>query len=122
MIRSSIWSARANSSKRSGRPRWWQLKTKLPLVGLVLVLAGCRQDMHDQPKYRPFAKGAFWPDERSVRPLVDGTVARGKLKTDTRLWKGRNADGTFIADLPMPLTKDLLVRGQQRFNIYCTPC
>jgi len=93
----------------------------LLLAGLAL-LAGCRQDMHDQPKYKPFAKSNFWPDERSARPLVDGTVARGKLKTDTRMWKGRNPDGTFVNEFPMPVTKALLERGQQRFNIYCTPC
>ena len=88
----------------------------------ALLLAGCRQDMHDQPKYKPSAKSAFWPDQRSARPVVEGTVARGKLKTDTRLWKGRAADGTFVTELPVPVTKALLLRGQQRFNIYCTPC
>lgn len=94
----------------------------IAVFGPLLLLAGCRQDMHDQPKYKPFSRSAFWPDQRSVRPLVQGTVARGKLKTDTRMWKGRTADGAFINDLPMPLTKELLVRGQQRYNIYCTPC
>jgi mono/diheme cytochrome c family protein len=97
----------------------------LPLLaaaGMALALTGCRQDMHDQPKYKPFAKSSFWPDQRSVRPMVDGTVARGKLKTDTRLWKGRVADGSFITELPVPVTKALLLRGQDRYNIYCTPC
>ena len=89
--------------------------------GLAL-LTGCRQDMHDQPKYKPYAQSSFWPDQRSARPAIDGAVARGKLKTDTRLWKGRAADGTFITEIPMPVTKALLMRGQQRFNIYCTPC
>ena len=78
--------------------------------------------MHDQPKYKPFAHSSFWPDQRSVRPLVDGTIARGKLKTDTKMWKGRNTDGTFVTELPVPVTKALLVRGQARYNIYCTPC
>jgi mono/diheme cytochrome c family protein len=78
--------------------------------------------MHDQPRYKPFSGTSFWPDQRSARPVVDGTVARGKLKTNTRLWKGRGADGSFIADFPMTLTKALLVRGQERYNIYCTPC
>ena len=89
--------------------------------GLAL-LTGCRQDMHDQPSYKPYAQSSFWPDQRSARPAIDGAVARGKLKTDTRLWKGRAADGTFITEIPMPVTKALLMRGQQRFNIYCTPC
>jgi mono/diheme cytochrome c family protein len=92
------------------------------LLGAAAVLSGCRQDMHDQPKYKPFQQSSFWPDQRSSRPLVDGTVARGKLKTDTKLWKGRNADGSFVNELPVPVTRDLLLRGQQRFAIYCTPC
>ena len=90
-------------------------------AGLALM-TGCRQDMHDQPSYKPYAQSSFWPDQRSARPAIDGTVARGKLKTDTRLWKGRAADGTFITSIPMPVTKALLERGQQRYNIYCTPC
>lgn len=96
----------------------------LPLLAFGALLAGtsCRQDMHDQPKYKPYSQSSFWPDQRSSRPAIDGTVARGRLKTDTRLWKGKAADGTFINELPMPLTKALLERGQARFNIYCTPC
>ena len=94
----------------------------LPLLAGLVLLGSCRQDMHDQPKYKPFAASSFWPDQRSARPIVDGTVARGKLKTDTRLWKGRASDGSFVTELPVPVTKALLERGQQRFNIYCTPC
>ena len=94
----------------------------LPLLAGLVLLGSCRQDMHDQPKYKPFAASSFWPDQRSARPIVDGTVARGKLKTDTRLWKGRAGDGSFVTELPVPVTKALLERGQQRFNIYCTPC
>jgi len=97
-------------------------KQAVLLFGLVLLATGCRQDMHDQPKYKPFAHSSFWPDQRSVRPLVDGTIARGKLKTDTKMWKGRNTDGTFVTELPVPVSKALLVRGQARYNIYCTPC
>lgn len=98
-------------------------KSLLVLAGFALAMSvSCRQDMHDQPKYKPFAASSFWPDQRSVRPAIDGTVARGKLKTDARLWKGKATDGTFINELPMPLSKALLERGQARYNIYCTPC
>lgn len=106
--------------------RWWPLKSKsLTLViasAALLLTVSCRQDMHDQPKYKPYAVSSFWPDQRSARPAVDGTVARGRLKTDARLWKGKAVDGTFINELPMPLTKAVLERGQARYNIYCTPC
>jgi cytochrome c553 len=99
-----------------------RINSLLLTLGCAFLLGACRQDMHDQPKYKPFAQSSFWPDQRASRPLVDGTIARGKLKTDTRLWKGRNSDGSFITELPVPVTKALLERGQQRFNIYCTPC
>jgi len=91
------------------------------LLPLVLTLVACRQDMHDQPRYRPYAESKFWPDQRSARPVVDGTVARGYLKTDTKFYKGREGDA-FVTQIPVPVTKELLERGQNRFNIYCTPC
>ena len=92
---------------------------------LVLLAAAaftaCRQDMHDPPRYRPLAKSAFYPDGRASRPIIDGTVAWGKLKSDTRMYKGK-AGNDFITEIPMPVTEGLLTRGQQRFNIYCSPC
>jgi mono/diheme cytochrome c family protein len=84
-------------------------------------MAGCRLDMHDQPRHRPLGASSFFPDGRSARPLVDGTVARGKLKTDTRMFKGKAGDA-FVTDIPVPVDEALLARGQERFNIYCSPC
>jgi mono/diheme cytochrome c family protein len=87
----------------------------------ALSLAGCRQDMHDQPRYKPLAKSAFFGDERSARPLVADTVARGHLKDDPLLYTGKL--GTDFADaFPFPVDAKLLARGQERFQIYCTPC
>jgi len=87
----------------------------------VLALAGCRQDMHDQPRFKPLAKSDFYPDLRSERPQVEGTVARGQLHEDTYFYSGKiGADpGDYM---PFPATEDVLARGQQRFNIYCAPC
>lgn len=86
-----------------------------------LFLAGCRQDMHDQPKYRPFRKSDFFGDGRSARPLVSGTVARGELRDDLLFASGKS--GTAFADtFPMPVDEPLLRRGQERFRIYCSPC
>jgi mono/diheme cytochrome c family protein len=77
--------------------------------------------MQDQPKFFPQRGTSFYADHRSVRPQVAGTVARsqGEL-TDylhTGLVDGKEADG-----LPVPLTAEVMARGQERFNIYCTPC
>jgi hypothetical protein len=87
----------------------------------VLALAGCRQDMHDQPKYKPLAESNFFPDLRSARAPVDGTVARGQLHEDTYFYTGKfeNTPGDYM---PFPVTEDVLKRGQERFNIFCSPC
>jgi cytochrome c len=98
------------------------LRTRILLpIAAAVVLAGCRQDMHDQPRFKPYAGTSFFPDGRSARPALDGTVSRGHLKTDARLHKGREGDG-FTAQIPLPVTKAFIERGQARFNIYCTPC
>ncbi|HLY17116.1 MAG TPA: cytochrome c [Bryobacteraceae bacterium] len=85
------------------------------------VLAGCRQDMQDQPKYIPLRPSSFFADGRSERPLVEGTVARGHLEADTVFYTGK-ADGKPVAAFPFPVTREVLDRGQERFNIYCSPC
>jgi cytochrome c len=95
---------------------------RLILAGAaVLLMAGCRQDMHDQPRFRPYSESKFWPDGRSARPIIENTVARGYLRADTKVYKGREGDG-FVLQIPVPVNKALLQRGQQRYNIYCTPC
>jgi len=87
----------------------------------ILVLAGCRQDMQDEPKFFPQRGTTFYPDGRSVRPQVANTVARNQGDEDsyfyTGLVNGKEGDG-----LPIDLTADTMARGQERFNIYCTPC
>ena len=86
-----------------------------------LVLLGCRQDMHVQPKYVPEAPSAFFADGRSVRQPVEGSVPRGELRTDELLYTGR-VNGV-VADLfPFPITAADLARGRERYNIYCSPC
>ena len=96
---------------------------KISRLGLLAIslLAGCRQDMHDQPRYKPLAQSDFFADLRSARPPVEGTVARGQLHEDTYLYTGKigNSPGDYM---PFPVTADLLARGRERFNIYCSPC
>ena len=87
-----------------------------------VVLGGCRQDMHDQPKFIPLRPSSFFDDGRSARPIPEGTVARGHLNDDTLLYTGKGPDGKPVNDFPFPVTKEVILRGQQRFNIYCTPC
>ena len=91
---------------------------------MVLCLAAtvaCRQDMQDQPKFVPLRGSNFFADGRSARPLPEGTVARGHLRADTAFYTGKTG-ANFIDDIPFPVTRAVLDRGQERFNIYCTPC
>jgi mono/diheme cytochrome c family protein len=91
-------------------------------LGLVsLAAAGCRQDMHDQPKYKPYRRTDFFGDARSERPLVEDTVARGQLRVDAAYFTGKQGQ-TPIEAVPVALTPALMARGQERFGIYCTPC
>jgi mono/diheme cytochrome c family protein len=101
------------------------LHINLKLGAVVLVLASgvaCRQDMHDQPKYIPLRPSDFFGDARSERPLLEGTVARGHLNDDVAFYTGRGPDGKFVKDFPFAVTRDVILRGQDRFNIYCAPC
>jgi mono/diheme cytochrome c family protein len=98
---------------------------RLSVIGVaasVALVVGCRQDMHDQPKYRPLAASRFWDNGASARPLVENTVARGHLDEDVEFYTGKTASGTLLEVLPLPLTAELLKRGQQRFDVYCSPC
>jgi hypothetical protein len=89
---------------------------------LALAAIGCRSDMQNQPKYIPLRPSSFFSDGRSERPLIAGTVARGHLDDDALLDSGKGPDGKFSDDFPFPVTRDVVLRGQDRFNIYCTPC
>jgi hypothetical protein len=85
------------------------------------VLAGCRQDMQDQPKFVPQRGTDFYADGRSARPQVENTVARGQLHEDTYFYTGL-IDGKEGDVMPFPVTMEVLQRGQERYNVYCTPC
>jgi len=99
------------------------LTTSLVALALASVTAaGCRQDMHDAPRYDPLEASDLFLNGSSARPLVEGTVARGQLHADTLLYTGKGPDGQPAAMFPFPITSADLDRGQQRFNVYCAPC
>lgn len=92
-------------------------------VALLGALAACRQDMHDQPKLEPLERSTFFADGRASRPHVAGTVARGELDLDDHFHRGK-VDGKPAETFPgeVPLTREFLERGRERFDIYCAPC
>ena len=87
----------------------------------VLVLPACRQDMHDAPRYDPLEPSAFFADGRSARQPPQNTVARGQLRADEHLYAGK-VNGQLATTFPMPVNAPLLLRGQERFNVFCSPC
>jgi len=95
-----------------------------PLVVAALCLlaaTACRQDMHNTPTAQPLRESLFVKGVSTSRPLVEGTVARGTLQDDAAFFTGKS--GAVAVDaLPFPLTAEVLDRGEQRFNIYCSPC
>jgi hypothetical protein len=91
------------------------------IVAACVALAACRQDMHDAPRYDPLEQSAFFANGSAARPLVANTVARGHLREDELLYTGK-INGQASTEFPMPVTKAVLDRGQERFNVYCAPC
>lgn len=102
-------------------------------VGIILVY-GCEnamRDMYDQPKYKPFEKSEFFPDEQSARPLVAGTIAHASggfsgpssgREGVRKIYTEAGEIDPVKGDLPFPVTLHLLQRGQERYDIYCAPC
>jgi mono/diheme cytochrome c family protein len=90
-------------------------------VVAVLLAAGCRQNMHNQHKVKTLAASDFFPDGQGARPIPAHTVARGDLR-EGWAYSGLDAANKPVAQLPFPLTREVLLRGEQRFNIYCSPC
>jgi len=92
----------------------------------LLLMAGCRQDMQDQPKIISQRGSEMFADHRGARPQIVNTVARGQLREDSYFYTGviQGANGYREEQnvMPFPVTLEVLRRGQERFNIYCTPC
>jgi hypothetical protein len=92
------------------------------LAFAALLGGACRQDMHDQPRVKPLAESAFFADGSGARPLPAHTVARGELRADRALHTGRHEDDSLLTELPVPLDRMILLRGRERYDIFCAPC
>jgi len=91
------------------------------IFAAALSASACRQDMQDQPRYKPLASTSFFDDGRSARPPIEDTVARGQLHLDQARYTGME-NGKPIEFFPIQITHADLVRGEERFNIFCSPC
>jgi hypothetical protein len=120
----SAFSSQLSASGAVGRV----VRGGVTVAGLaaLLAVAGCRQDMQNQPKLIPQRGSEMFADHRGARPQVMNTVARGQLREDSYFYTGviEGANGYREEQnlMPFPVTMEVLKRGQERFNIYCTPC
>lgn len=120
------------------------------LIACCLTVCGCEQQMSRQASYRPLQPSAFFPNNMSARPLVPGTMPREHLQKDASYYTGKlgkstlatqttgvialaatspyaalaisRVGGPYVEHLPMPLTEKVLLRGQERFEVYCAMC
>jgi hypothetical protein len=104
----------AGSGRKIGR-------VLLVVFAAAAAAAGCRQDMHDTPRYEPFEASTFYPDGRASRQAPAGTVARGWLRDDELLHTGK-VGGVIANEFPFAIGREELARGQERYTIFCTPC
>ncbi len=91
------------------------------LLMTVSLLSACRIDMHVQPRQNPLSRSDFYTDQRSARAPVEGTVARGQLHEDSYFYTGKIGNNPGDA-MPFAVTKEILERGRERYNIFCVPC
>lgn len=108
-----------STPRRKRFPGGWTLAA----VTILLVCSGCRLDMHVQPRYNPYDPTDFFNDGQSARMPVAGTVSRGDLTLgpDELLYTGK-VNGAVATGFPFPITREILDRGRERFNINCSPC
>ena len=114
------------------------------LTGLLVISVGCRRDMQDQPKMKPYRGTSFFGDGTSMRQPIEGTIPRGQLRSDAEYYTGKKANAarptatpatqqqtagapanTYPDDVdtfPFPVTKEVVDRGRERYEIFCTAC
>lgn len=100
-------------------PTW----TKLFIFIVVLTfLTACQENMRDQPRYEPLEESTFFQDRQSSRPIIEDTVPRSRDVENDALIKGRSPEGALLEEIPVDITLELLQRGQERYDIFCSPC
>src|ERR1700752_1695271 len=118
-----------------------RFRNKFGIGVLLVVVCGaggaCRRDMQDQPKMKPYRGTSFFGDGLSMRQPIPGTIPRGFLRTDTELFTGKKAKSSSsvstaasttnpytddIDTFPFPITKETVIRGKERYEIFCSVC
>lgn len=79
-------------------------------------------DMDYQAYYKAQATNDFFADGRSARPQIEGTVALGQLYEDTALHYGKDSEGEWVNEFPIPVTMEMMERGQRQYRVTCVLC
>jgi len=136
--------AHSKESRVAGRRLGVRQLVGAMVLPLLFISVGCRRDMQDQPKMKPYRGTSFFGDGTSMRQPIDGTIPRGQLRSDTEYFTGKKANApratatpgtqpqtagapanTYPDDIdtfPFPVTKEVVDRGRQRYEIFCTAC
>lgn len=107
---------------------WTSMRCRFPVAAAaIVVLAGCRHEMYDQPRYEPQEASDFFADGKADRPLLPGVVPRLDPKDEPRDEEYDRAqvgvvDGKTVEEIPFPVDRAVLERGRERFMIFCSPC
>lgn len=102
----------------------------LGIIGAAALVGGCRYDMQDQPRLKAFKESDYFNNRMGSRPLIEGTVPRGFLREDKALYTGKLTNGTSgntlypnaVTEFPVPVTPELVARGEERYKVFCTVC
>jgi cytochrome c553 len=100
------------------------MRCRAPFIVLAMACAalpGCRRDMIEQPRFQPLDPNPFFPDGAASRPIPAGTVAREQLREDPHFYTGKSG-GQLVTSFPAPVTRQMLERGRERYDIYCSVC
>jgi mono/diheme cytochrome c family protein len=104
------------------RLQWRSLLTShLSLLACCLALTSCRRGMVDQQHLKPLAEETFFANGAGSRMPPEHTVARGHLRQDEQLFTGKIGE-QLVATIPMPVTREILAHGRERFDVYCAVC
>lgn len=133
-----MWKSKGRMGEAEKERRGEAVSPRLPiflLLAIVLLAAGCRRDMQDQPKMKPFRSTSFFADGLSGRQPIPGTIARGFLRENVEYYTGKKsvpsgspqagAENAFADDIdtfPFPITEDTVKRGRERYDIFCSVC
>lgn len=109
-------------ASRSRPPRFAKVIRTGWVVILLVFMTGCHRDMYNQPKYKPLEPSTFFADGRSARQPVPNTIAVSEEIMTGELFTTGMVDGQVVDTFPMDVTREVVERGREQYNINCVPC